>query len=139
MMCLQEYGVDLSYLRGQAYDGAENMAGSVNGVAALITAEYPLVPPQPSSCKQLPTKEAIRAAVLHSVRVLGYTKLKQKQEEVQANFLSGQEMFAILPTGYGKSLCYACLPGAFDYLSRSADNPASIVVVVSPLLAIMSH
>ena len=39
---LQSYGLDLTNLRGQAYDGAGNMAGSVRGTAALITAEYPL-------------------------------------------------------------------------------------------------
>ena len=39
---LTELGLDLSCLRGQAYDGAGNMAGSVNGAAALIRAEYPL-------------------------------------------------------------------------------------------------
>ena len=32
---LQAFGLDLSNLRGQAYDGAGNMAGSVNGTAAL--------------------------------------------------------------------------------------------------------
>ena len=40
---LQSFGLDLSYLRGQGYDGAGNMAGSVNGAAALITANYPLL------------------------------------------------------------------------------------------------
>ncbi|MCG8621539.1 MAG: DUF4371 domain-containing protein, partial [Proteobacteria bacterium] len=39
---LEGFGLDLSCLRGQAYDGAGNMAGSVNGTAALISAEYPL-------------------------------------------------------------------------------------------------
>ena len=39
MLC---YSLDLSNLRGQAYDGAGNMAGSVNGTAALITADDPL-------------------------------------------------------------------------------------------------
>ena len=39
---LQTYSLDLSNLRGQAYDGAGNMAGSVNGTAALITADDPL-------------------------------------------------------------------------------------------------
>ena len=29
-------------MRGQAYDGAGNMAGSVNGTAARIVAQYPL-------------------------------------------------------------------------------------------------
>ena len=35
-------GLDLSNLRGQSYDGAGNMAGSVNGTAALITQRYQL-------------------------------------------------------------------------------------------------
>ena len=33
--------LDLSNLRGQAYDGAGNMAGSINSTAAIITAQYP--------------------------------------------------------------------------------------------------
>ncbi len=39
---LEELGLDLSHLRGQAYDGAGNMAGSVKGTAALIRKKYPL-------------------------------------------------------------------------------------------------
>ena len=39
---LQGLGFDLSYVRGQACDGAGNMAGSVNGTASLISTEYPL-------------------------------------------------------------------------------------------------
>ena len=39
---LNRFGVGLSCLRGQAYDGAGNMAGSVNGTASLISAESPL-------------------------------------------------------------------------------------------------
>lgn len=39
---IQSNGLDLSKLRGQAYDGAGNMAGKTNGVAAIISAEYPL-------------------------------------------------------------------------------------------------
>lgn len=39
---LEELGLDLNNLRGQAYDGAGNMAGSVNGTAAVISQQYPL-------------------------------------------------------------------------------------------------
>ena len=39
---LEELGLDLENLRGQAYDGAGNMAGSVRGTAALICAQHPL-------------------------------------------------------------------------------------------------
>ena len=40
---LEELGLDLKNLRGQAYDGAGKMAGSVRGTAALICAQHPLV------------------------------------------------------------------------------------------------
>ena len=40
--CVRAYGLDLSNLRGQAYDGEGNMAGLVNGTAALIASDYPL-------------------------------------------------------------------------------------------------
>ena len=40
--CLQSYGLDLTKLRGQAYDGAGNVAGTVKGAAAVITSQYPL-------------------------------------------------------------------------------------------------
>ena len=39
---LRSFNLDLSYLRGQAYDEAGNMAGSVNGAAAIISRDYPL-------------------------------------------------------------------------------------------------
>ena len=39
---LRSQGVDLTKMRGQAYDGAGSMAGKTNGAAALISREYPL-------------------------------------------------------------------------------------------------
>ena len=45
---------------------------------------------------------------------LGYYSLQEHQKDVVANFVTGNDVFAILPTCYGiKSLCYACLPGTF--------------------------
>ena len=39
---LHSYGLDLINLRGQAYDGAGNMACSIKGTAAIIREQYPL-------------------------------------------------------------------------------------------------
>lgn len=46
----------------------------------------------------------------------------------------GKDVFAVLPTGYGKSLCCACLPGVFDKLFGSTN---SIVAVITPLTSIL--
>ena len=62
---------------------------------------------------------------------LGYPSV---QLQVISEFVKGRDVFAVLPTGYGKSLCYALLPLVFDALSGSED---SIVIVMTPLLAII--
>ena len=59
-------------------------------------------------------KEGIEAACVSAALCLGYNNLKDEQKSVITNFVSGSDVFAILPTGFGKSLCYACLPGMFD-------------------------
>ena len=58
------------------------------------------------------------------------------ERRIAADVLGGQDGFVCLPTGYGKSLCYAILPWAFDELSRMRkDDKHSIVLVVSPLVS----
>ena len=42
------------------------------------------------------------------VAKLGFACIKSHQLEVIMAFISGNDVFAVLPTGYGKSLCYAC-------------------------------
>ena len=42
LQCLGSYGLDLTKLRGQAYDGAGNMSGKSKGASTLITTQYPL-------------------------------------------------------------------------------------------------
>ena len=49
--------------------------------------------------------------------------------------MKSNDTFVILPTGYGKSLCYSLLPYIFDSLRRKEDS--SIVLCVSPLVSLM--
>ena len=67
---------------------------------------------------------------------LGYTRLKDEQKEALHAFVSGKDVFVSLPTGYGKSLCYALLPYVFD-VKRGLVEKTSIVMIVSPLIALM--
>ena len=74
--------------------------------------------------------------VIEAAMELGYSSMKPEQVEVAVALIEGRDVFAILPTGFGKSLCYACLPVAFDKCQKK-ERGYSIVVVVSPLVAIM--
>ena len=51
----------------------------------------------------------------------------------------GFDVFLWLPTGFGKSLCYECLPFLFDFkLGRMGDpHRRSVVLVISPLVSLM--
>ena len=64
---------------------------------------------------------------------LGY-KLKELQVKV---IVGGRDVFAVLPTGYGKSLCFGCLPWTYGYLESTLDAP--IVCVITPLVAIIEE
>ncbi len=80
----------------------------------------------------------IQSAIFKASEKLGYAELCAKQEAAVKSFLKGQHVFVCLPTGSGKSLCYCLLPEAFDRLRRCQELRAqSVVVVVSPLIALM--
>eukprot|EP00731_Ephydatia_muelleri_P002966 Em0001g2966a len=72
-----------------------------------------------------------------AAQALGYSSLKEHQIEVVLAVAGGRDVFAVLPTGYGKSLCYACLPGLFDSMLDPHVHARSIVVVLTPLTAII--
>ena len=59
---------------------------------------------------------AVREAAVSAAREQGYAGLKSEQLKVVETFVKGRDVFAVLPTGYGKSLCYGCLPIVFDKL-----------------------
>ena len=78
----------------------------------------------------------VRECITEAAKELGYLVMKPEQLDVAVAFIEGRDVFAILPTGFGKSLCYACLPVAFDKILKK-ERGYSIVVVITPLLAIM--
>ena len=60
-------------------------------------------------------------------RVFGYHAFRPLQREIIEDSLAGRDVFALLPTGGGKSLCFQ-LP---------ALRRAGLTVVISPLIALM--
>ena len=71
-----------------------------------------------------------------AVTTLSYAELQSNQARVIEQFVSGHDVFGVLPTAYGKNLCSACLPLIFDQLLRRPPG-FSIVLIVSPLMALM--
>ncbi len=60
-------------------------------------------------------------------RYFGFTSFRPLQREIIGDTLAGRDVFALLPTGGGKSLCFQ-LPALLR---------PGLTVVVSPLIALM--
>ncbi len=63
-----------------------------------------------AECKLLTISKAIE----ESAKCIGFSYLKKEQQEAMEHFVNGKDTFVSLPTGYGKSVIYAALPGAFN-------------------------
>ncbi|MBO5712457.1 MAG: DEAD/DEAH box helicase, partial [Acholeplasmatales bacterium] len=57
----------------------------------------------------------------------GYDSLKPKQREIIHSVVSNKDTIALLPTGFGKSLCFQ-LPALYFY---------GVTIVITPLIALM--
>ena len=53
---------------------------------------------------------------------------KWEQHQAIAAFVEGQDVFVLLSTGFGKTVCFASLPGTLD--RRKGETIAPIIVVV---------
>jgi ATP-dependent DNA helicase RecQ len=72
--------------------------------------------------------EAARDKVRTALKsVFGYDELRRGQAEIIGWVLAGEDVFAVMPTGSGKSMCYQ-LPAIVG---------GGLTVVVSPLIALM--
>ena len=84
----------------------------------------------------------VHEAVVQSIKDLGYEDPRQCQIDVVVKFVTGRDTFVSLPTGSGKSVCFACTPIVFDKLRRYGVSTPSrhhcISIVVSPLTALMA-
>ena len=75
-----------------------------------------------------------------SVTKLGNPNIELKKEQygaIRAICLEKRDVLTVLPTGFGKSLCYQALPGIFDFIESEGKQKDSIVIVVSPLNALI--
>ena len=81
------------------------------------------------------SEEQVKSAVSNAMRTLGISELRPQQEVIIRTFIHGRDMFVSLPTGSKKTLCYCSLPLVFDTLHGNTSQ--SVVVVVSPLIALM--
>lgn len=65
--------------------------------------------------------------------------LKPEQREAVRLVWEGNDVFILLPSGFGKSIIYEVMPFVFDYkLERVDALTRSLVLVVSPLLSLMA-
>ena len=79
---------------------------------------------------------AVDEAIKYACSKMKIKELLPEQDKCVRAFLEGKDVFICLPTGYGKSLCFAILPHLFDYLRGHRDH-LSIVICVAPLLSLM--
>ena len=77
-------------------------------------------------------------AALSAVREqFNIKELFAEQEEAIQKFFSGNNVFVSLPTGFGKSLIFQCLPIVADVLN-DRQRGSSILIVISPLKSLMA-
>ena len=79
----------------------------------------------------------LHIAILEAIQKMGYNQPSENQALAINHFIHGN-VFISLPTGSGKSLCYASVPGVVGSLEmQTASDHHSVAIVVSPLSSLM--
>ena len=79
----------------------------------------------------------VQEATRSAVRELRYQDVKPEQMKVVDAYVQGRDVFAVLPTGYGKSLCYGCLPIVFDKLTEGREEFDSTPAIMEDQISIV--
>ena len=64
----------------------------------------------------------MESAIDSAVSKVALENFEAKAREAIASFVSGNDVFVSLPTGYGKSSCYVILPLVFDELLQRSGS-----------------
>ena len=86
------------------------------------TSENKLEPKESKPINTIDLKEALKSH-------FGFEGFKDEQEKIIHTLLSGDDVFVIMPTGGGKSLCYQ-LPALIK---------GGTAIIISPLIALMKN
>ena len=65
-------------------------------------------------------EKRIEDAAVAAAQKPGFKEIKPLQLEVITATVEGHDVFAVLPTGYEKTFCFATLPYVYDQLQPSA-------------------
>ena len=98
-----------------------NLRDLLNEVDAILGSETDVSAPK-HACEP-PTDPLLTALDTH----FSYTSFREGQSEIVEAILDGENVFAVFPTGHGKSLCYQLPALMLD----------GITIVISPLISLM--
>ena len=98
-----------------------NLRDLLKEVDAILNAETDVS--EPAHACEPPTDPLSVALDTH----FGYTSFRKGQREIVEAILDGENVFAVFPTGHGKSLCYQLPALMLD----------GITIVISPLISLM--
>ena len=86
------------------------------------------------------TTSDVSKATNGTVQQHGYSFVKEDQHRVAAGIVGGTDVLAVLPTGYGKCLCYACAChwSQLDQLEAESrfNSQGLVIVLVVTLLTV---